>query len=83
LGYVVQVSARRSRIDALAAFADLQQRYTGALGSRQPDIQEVNLGDRGKWYRVRIGPPGSKNAAYTLCGKLKKSGLKDCIVKAY
>jgi len=83
LGYVVQVSARRSRIDALAAFADLQQRYTGALSAKQPDIQEVNLGSRGKWYRVRIGPPGSKNAAYNLCNRLKKSGLKDCIIKAY
>ncbi|MEO0618459.1 MAG: SPOR domain-containing protein [Pseudomonadota bacterium] len=83
LGFVVQVSARRSRIDALAAFADLQQRYTSALSTKQPDIQEVNLGSRGKWYRVRIGPPGSKNAAYNLCNRLKKSGLKDCIIKAY
>ncbi|MEL6422379.1 MAG: hypothetical protein AAFQ42_08035, partial [Pseudomonadota bacterium] len=39
LGYVVQVSSRRSRIDALAAFADLQQRYGGALSAKQPDIQ--------------------------------------------
>ncbi len=83
LGFVVQVSARRSRIDALAAFADLQQRHSSALNAKQPDIQEVDLGTRGKWYRVRIGPPGSKNAAYNLCNKLKKSGLKDCIVKVY
>ncbi len=84
LGFVVQVSARRSRIDALAAFADLQQRYTTALSTKQPDIQEVNLGgNRGKWYRVRIGPPGSKNSAYNLCNRLKKSGLKDCLIKAY
>jgi len=82
-GYVVQVAARRNRIQALGAFADLQQRYNSLLGRRQPDIQEADLGSRGTWYRLRIGPPSSKQAAANLCQELKTSGLKDCLIKAY
>ena len=82
-GYVVQVSARRSLQDALAAFVDLRQKYTSLLGAKQPDIQEADLGTRGKWYRVRVGPPVSKQAAGDLCKGLKSAGWKGCIVKAY
>ena len=82
-GYVVQVSARRNLQDALKAFISLRKKYSTILGAKQPDIQEANLGARGKWYRLRIGPPVSKQAAIDLCRKLKSAGWKGCIVKAY
>jgi len=82
-GYVSQISARKSRIDALSAFADLQQRYGSVLKNSQPDIQEANLGSKGVWYRLRIGPPGSKQAATDICNKLKSAGHKGCFVRAY
>ena len=82
-GYVSQISARKSRIDALSAFADLQQRYGSVLSRSQPDIQEANLGAKGIWYRLRIGPPGSKQAATNICDKLKSAGHKGCFVRAY
>jgi len=82
-GYVSQISARKSRIDALSAFADLRQRYGSVLKNSQPDIQEANLGSKGVWYRLRIGPPGSKQAATDICNKLKSAGHKGCFVRAY
>ena len=82
-GYVSQISARKSRLDALSAFADLQQKYKTVLGSSLPDIQEANLGSKGVWYRLRIGPPGSKQAATDICTKLKSAGHKGCFVRAY
>lgn len=83
-GYVVQVRASKSRVDALGSFADLQQKYGDLLGATQPDIQQVDLGGtKGIWYRLRLGPPGSRKAAASLCSKLKAQGLKECIVAAY
>ena len=82
-GYVAQISARKSRLDALAAFADLQQRYPSVLNGKTPDIQTANLGSRGTWYRVRVGPPRSKAATNQLCSQLKRAGLGSCLVRAY
>ena len=40
----------------LATFADMQQRYPGLLGPYRPMVQKANLGSKGTWYRLRIGP---------------------------
>lgn len=82
-GYLIQVRSTKTQQEALAYFADLQQRYGDLLGASQPDIQEADLGTKGLWYRLRIGPPGSSAAAHDLCVKLKTAGLKDCITAAY
>jgi len=82
-GYLIQVRSTKTQQEALAFFADLQQRYGDLLGASQPDIQEADLGTKGLWYRLRIGPPGSSAAAHDLCVKLKTAGLKDCITAAY
>ena len=82
-GYLIQVRSTHTQAEALAYFADLQQRYGDLLGAAQPDIQTADLGTKGTWYRLRIGPPGSSAAAHDLCVKLKASGLKDCITAPY
>jgi cell division septation protein DedD len=66
---------------ALAAFADLQQKYTSLLGNYQPLIESANLGDKGTWYRLRVGPISKKADAETLCRKLKGAGLRSCLVR--
>jgi SPOR domain len=78
-GYVIQVLSANSQQDALAFYADLQQKYGQIIGSMQPDIQQKDLGAQGIKYRLKIGPPGSAAAAHDLCVKLKAAGLKDCI----
>lgn len=81
-GFIVQVAARRNQSDALEAFANLQQKYPTILGAYGPLIQRADLGEKGIWYRLRVGPMNSKESASDVCKKLKVAGLKSCIVKS-
>lgn len=78
--FVVQVGSKKSQTDALAAFADIQQKYPSLLGSYRPIVQKADLGSKGTWYRLHIGPIDDKTQAYKLCGDLKSQGLPDCLV---
>lgn len=80
--YVVQVAARRSQTDALAAFADIQQKYPRLLDGYRPIIKRADLGDKGVWYRLNVGPVESKKVASSLCGQLKSAGMRSCLVRA-
>jgi SPOR domain len=82
-GYVAVLSSQKSRMDALKAFADLQQKYGDVLSSKTPDVQEANLGDKGIWYRAVVGPPVSRDAASGICSQLKAAGYAGCWVTAY
>lgn len=72
-----------SRMDALKQFADLQQRYASQLGGKTPDVQEANLGDRGTYHRLIVGPPSSRQEASRLCANLKSAGYSSCWIKSY
>jgi hypothetical protein len=82
-GYVAVLSSRKSRMDALKAYADMQQKYGDVLANKPADVQEADLGDKGLWYRAVVGPPGSREAATSLCGQLKSAGFTGCWVTAY
>jgi hypothetical protein len=84
-GYVAVLSSSKSRMDALKAFADLQQRYAGVLQNKIPDVQEADLSARGlgTMYRAVVGPPGSREAANDICGQLKSAGYTGCWVTPY
>ena len=79
--FVVQVTSRSSQTGALAAFADMQQKYPSLIGAYAPDIQRADLGAKGVWYRLRVGPVGSKVAASDLCSSLKQAGHPGCFVR--
>jgi hypothetical protein len=78
--YVVQVGSKKSQTDALASFADIQQKYPKLLANYRPIVQKANLGSKGTWYRLQLGPIADKSEAYKLCGQLKSQGLPDCLV---
>jgi hypothetical protein len=73
-GFVVQVSSQRSAEQAKASFASMKRRYKSVLGGFDPDIQRADLGARGTYYRVRVGPMASREAALRLCEQLKSAG---------
>ncbi|MCP4936598.1 MAG: hypothetical protein GY927_20960 [bacterium] len=79
--FVVQVTSRSSQTSALAAFADMQQKYPNLIGAYAPDIQRADLGNKGIWYRLRVGPVTSKVAASDLCTSLKQAGHPGCFVR--
>ena len=81
-GYLVQVTAGQDQNEALRAFGQLQQRFPSLLGGFMPNIQKVDLGHRGIWYRVRVGPLGRRTAAITFCERLKAAG-GDCLIRRY
>lgn len=78
-GYVAVLASQRSQMDALRTFADLQQKY-GVLQGRTPDVREVNLGEKGIYHRLMVGPSGPKEQASALCNELKTAGYSGCWV---
>jgi cell division protein FtsN len=78
-GFVVQVTSQRSEADARSAYANLQKRFPQVLGPYQASIQTATVGDRGTYYRVRVGPFGSSGDASTVCNNLRAAG-GDCVV---
>jgi hypothetical protein len=80
--YVVQVAARKSQTDALAAFADIQQKYPKLLSGYRPIIKKADLGSKGVWYRLNVGPVKNKKVASNLCSSLKGAGMRSCIIRA-
>ncbi|MGK2739701.1 SPOR domain-containing protein [Tepidicaulis sp. LMO-SS28] len=78
--YVVQIAALRSEADAQKRFDALKGEHGDILGGKQADIQRADLGDKGVFYRLRIGYLDGKDAADKLCGQLKSRGV-DCLVR--
>ena len=45
--YVVQVGSKKNQTDALASFADMQQKYPSLLANYRPMVQKADLGTKG------------------------------------
>ena len=78
--YVVQVSSTKSEADANSTASQVRQRYANVISGYQTDVQRADLGDRGVFYRVSVGPLSDTSSAASLCGRLKSAGL-DCFVR--
>ena len=76
--FMVQLSSQRSEEGARTNFSRQQQRYS-VLAGYSLNIQRADLGDRGVYHRVRVGP-FARSAANTLCARVKSQG-GDCIVR--
>lgn len=70
---LLQIGSYKSQDEADTAWTTFQKRHPVA-GGYSPDVKQVDLGDKGTWYRLRMGPFDSKQAADDFCGKLKADG---------
>ena len=70
----MQISSQRSMEQAQSTYADIQRRYPSVLGNLNPIIQEADLGTKGVYYRVRVGPWASRDQAIQVCESLKTAG---------
>lgn len=77
--FVVQLASLRSPEQAQATFNTLQGRFGSILTGFSPDIQRADLGDRGIYHRLRVGPM-DRDAANSLCQRYQAAG-GDCIVQ--
>ena len=57
--------------------ADLQRRYPSLLGNHEASILPADLGERGIYYRVRVGPVASPEEADHLLRQVVSSGQTD------
>jgi hypothetical protein len=77
-GWCVQLIGNASETNALAAYYQLQKRYTSILGAHQPLVIQ-NRGKGASWYRVRIGT-NTRESAERLCSSLRAAG-GSCLVQ--
>ncbi|MFW6027441.1 MAG: SPOR domain-containing protein [bacterium] len=78
--YVVQLASLPSEEAADSAWRTMSAKFPDLLGDAFRDVQEADLGERGIFYRLRVGYFGSKSEADRLCDTLKSRG-QDCLVK--
>jgi hypothetical protein len=74
-GYVAVLASHRSHKDALETFVDMQSKYGAVLSGGTPEVREVNLGEKGVWYRLLYGPSRSLDATKEVCAQLKSQGF--------
>ncbi len=72
--YVLQIGAYKSQDEADASWKAFAAKHAALLTGFSPNVKQVDLGDKGTWYRLRIGAFGDKDAANALCEKLKADG---------
>jgi hypothetical protein len=77
--YVVQVGSYPNDAAAASAWQSIKGKNTALLASYKPDVVPADLGAKGKWYRLRVGPFDSKDTASDLCTKLQANG-QACLV---
>ena len=77
--FLVQIASYREKDDALRRFDTLSSQHGDLLSELSPDILRADLGDRGIYYRLRIGPFQSFEGSTDLCNALKERNL-DCLV---
>ncbi|MEL6212489.1 MAG: SPOR domain-containing protein [Pseudomonadota bacterium] len=79
--HLVQVAAFRSEEEADAFWRGMSGKLGGYLDGKAKNIEVADLGDRGIYYRLRIGPFASSGDASSYCAGLKERG-QDCIPRA-
>lgn len=79
--HLVQVGAFRSQGEADGQWTKMQGKLGGFLDGKAKDVEVADLGAKGVYYRLRVGPFASADDAKTYCAGLKERGT-DCLIKA-
>lgn len=79
--HLVQVGAFRSQEEADGQWTRLKGKLGAYLADKSEDVERADLGEKGVYYRLRIGPFASSDDAKTFCAGLKERGT-DCLIKA-
>lgn len=75
----VQVVAVQSQAQAESEWQRISRLYPDLLGGSELFIQQIDLGDRGIWYRVQAGT-FARSDANQVCATIQARG-GDCIVR--
>jgi cell division protein FtsN len=72
--YLLQIGAYKSQGEADSSWKAFAAKHAALLSGFSPNVKQVDLGDKGTWYRLRIGSFVDKDAANALCERLKSDG---------
>jgi cell division septation protein DedD len=78
---VLQIGAYESPEIANGAWNSFRTRFSAVAGGLAQDVQKADLGAKGTWYRLRVGPFADKASAAAACEKLRAQG-GTCFVAA-
>ena len=78
-GARIQIASLPTEDGAWAGWKDLSAKYKDQLTGLTPVVESADLGTKGIFYRVRVGPFENVAAATARCDALKQAGL-DCLV---
>jgi sporulation related protein len=81
--FVAVVFTHQDKGTAQRAFVELRQQYPKLLQHRQSELQPVDVGKNGIWYRLVVLPPASRQQATETCARLAGAGYDRCWVKDY
>ncbi len=71
---MLQIGAFPTEPEAKAASARLKQAHATSLGGAGTEVHRADLGAKGIWYRVLVGPFADRSAANSICARLKSAG---------
>jgi SPOR domain len=74
-GVRVQLASVRSAEAARDEWTRLKQDNPDLLGKLSAVAVRADLGERGIWYKIEVGPLPTKEAAARLCGEMKQRDL--------
>jgi cell division protein FtsN len=72
--YLLQIGAYKSQEEADSSWKAFAAKHAALLAGFSPNVKQVDLADKGTWYRLRIGAFADKDAASALCERLKADG---------
>jgi len=72
-GVVLQIGSYKSAAEAQQSWQAFKSQHAAATGF-QSDVKRVELGAKGTWYRLRMGPFPDKSSALETCRNLKADG---------
>jgi hypothetical protein len=72
--FVLQIGSYKSQVEAENAWKGYKAKHTALLSGYSDSIQQADLGEKGTWYRLRIGGFSDRELASALCDRLKADG---------
>ena len=73
-GVVLQIGAYKSQAAADTAWKTYKAKHSALVSGYSDDIQQADLGEKGTWYRLRIGGIYNREVASALCERLRADG---------
>ena len=69
--FLVQIGAAKNEATANGEIARLAKKHPDILAGLSGAVIRVDLGAKGVWYRMRVGPFANRGQADGVCGQLK------------